>query len=77
MLPTMIPVVAPVATKGSASCAWGGSRCHVSSADFFTDVMKGFRKSTSTCTAPDIPQAFSSLLKLHTSSSDTSVSLSK
>lgn len=47
----MSPVVAPVATKGSANCAWGGRRCHVSSAVFFTEVMNGLRKSTSTCTA--------------------------
>lgn len=51
ILPTMRPVVAPVATKGSASCAWGGSLRQVSRAVFFTDVMNGLRKSTSTCTA--------------------------
>ena len=51
MLPTRMPVVAPVATKGSASCAWGGSLRHVSKALCFTDVMKGLRKSTSTWTA--------------------------
>ena len=77
MPPTMIPVVAPVATKGSASCAWGGSRRHVSSADCFTDVMKGFRKSTSTCTAPDFSQTLSSLQNLHASISDSTVSLDK
>jgi hypothetical protein len=47
----MRPVVAPVATNGSASCAWGGNLRHVSKAVFLTDVMKGLKKSTSTCTA--------------------------
>ncbi len=51
ILPTMRPVVAPVATKGRASCACGGNLRYVSTAVFFTDNMKGLRKSTSTCTA--------------------------